>query len=119
MKLSEHDIQVLVIKWFDLQYKSFSGRLFAIPNGGLRHVVTAKKMKAEGVRSGVPDLFLPVPRIHAIGLYSGLFIEMKSEKGKLSSNQNDWLEFLENQGYQIAVCNSFESAKKVIEEYLK
>jgi len=105
----------MVIKWFDLQYKKYSGRLFAIHNGGLRHVVTAKKMKAEGVRSGVPDLFLPVSK----RWMCGLFIEMKSEKGKLSENQSDWIDFLGHQGFEVKVCNSFESAKKAIEDYLR
>ena len=37
--------------------------IFAIPNGGKRHIGTARKLKAEGVRSGVPDIFLACPRM--------------------------------------------------------
>ena len=47
--------------------------LLAIPNGGLRNKVTAGKLKAQGVKAGVPDIFLPVAR----GRYHGLWIEMK------------------------------------------
>ena len=35
--------------------------LFAIPNGGARHIGTAIKLKSEGVTAGVSDLFLMIP----------------------------------------------------------
>src|SRR5262245_64718583 len=46
---------------------------FAIPNGGARDVITAGRLKAEGVRAGVPDVCLPVARAG----YHGLFLEVK------------------------------------------
>src|SRR5687767_5498767 len=52
--------------------------LFAIPNGGSRHIVEATKMVATGLRSGVPDVFLPYPFANA--MYAGCFIEMKASK---------------------------------------
>ncbi len=113
--LTEHQEQVLLIKWFDLQYR---GRivLFAIPNGGQRNLLVAKKMKAEGVRAGVPDLFLAVPNKD----YAGLFIEMKKEKGGVVSEyQKIMLSRLEQAGYKCTVCKGFEEAKAEIEEYLK
>lgn len=113
--LTEHQEQVLLIKWFDLQYR---GRivLFAIPNGGQRNLLVAKKMKAEGVRAGVPDLFLAVPNKD----YAGLFIEMKKEKGGVVSEyQKIMLSRLEQAGYKCSVCKGFEEAKAEIEEYLK
>ncbi len=115
MILSEHDEQTLLIKWFDLQYR---GRivLFAIPNGGQRNLLVAKKMKAEGVRAGVPDLFLAVAR-HG---FAGLFIEMKRVKsGYVSQTQKEMISRLENAGYKCIVCKGFDHAKAEIEEYLK
>lgn len=114
--MTEHDIQCQVIRWFDLQYRNSTkcGRLMAIPNGGHRHISVAKKLKAEGVRAGVPDLFLPVEN----GLCNGLFIEMKSQKGKTTDAQDGWIAFLRMQGYSVSVCHSFEEAKAVIEDYL-
>lgn len=115
MELTEHDEQALLIRWFDLQYKD-KFVLFAIPNGGLRNALVAKKLKKEGVRSGVPDLFLAVPRKP----YGGLFIEMKRAKGgKLSLYQKDMIKRLEEAGYWCEVCHGFEAAKKVIEEWLQ
>lgn len=114
MELTEHEEQALLIKWFDLQYKD-KFILFAIPNGGLRNAIVAKKMKKEGVRSGVPDLFLAVPRKP----YGGLFIEMKRAKGgKLSLYQKDMIKSLEEAGYLCIVAKGFEAAKQAITEYL-
>jgi hypothetical protein len=88
--------------------------MFAIPNGGLRNVITAVNLKQEGVKSGVPDLFLPCPTNTA----HGLFVEMKSQKGRLSPNQKEWLKSLSANGYQCSVCYSFTDAKEVIINYL-
>lgn len=89
--------------------------LFAIPNGGHRKKGEAGKMKAEGVKAGVPDYFLPVAR----GKYHGLFIELKTVKGKLSKPQKIWKMELEEQGFKVEVCHGWEAAAKAITNYLK
>ncbi|MDE7389628.1 MAG: VRR-NUC domain-containing protein, partial [Lachnospiraceae bacterium] len=66
--------------------------LHHIPNGGKRDPIEAKHLKEQGVKSGVPDLHLPVAR----GGYHGLYIEMKTETGRASQNQKWWLEQLAN-----------------------
>ena len=114
-KTSEHEEQKLLISWFDLQYPIYSGRLFAIPNGGQRHVAVAAKLKAEGVRRGVPDLFLPVAR----NGFHGLFIELKAGKGRATPEQIDWGQFLADQGYMSVIAVGFDAAKNWIEDYLR
>ncbi len=111
---SEHEHQVALIKWFDLYYKEFRGRLFAIPNGGQRNVIVATKLKAEGVRRGVPDLMLPLP----MGDYSGLFIELKNEKGRPTEEQDDWIDYLNAIGYFAILCRGFDEAKIAILNYM-
>lgn len=115
MHHSEHMHQVSLINWFDIQYPQYAQRLFAIPNGGHRHVAVAAKMKKEGVRAGVPDCFLPVP---ANG-YHGLFIEMKKPDGRTSATQKDWIKYLNSQGYLAEVAFGFEDAKTIVTNYLK
>ena len=89
--------------------------MFAIPNGGARHRVIGGQMKAEGVKRGVPDVFFPVAR----GGYHGLFIEMKrTNGGKVSSEQQEWIIELNKNGFMTVVCHGFEKAKAVIIEYL-
>ena len=48
------------------------------PNGGSRNKAEAVKLKQMGVKAGIPDLCLPVP----MGVYSGLYIEMKYDTGR-------------------------------------
>ena len=67
-----------------------------------------------GVKSGVPDLFYPVP-LHG---YHGLFIEMKAKGGSLSAKQKRWLAALSKLGYKTAVCVGWESARDTLTEYL-
>lgn len=112
---TEHLHQVTLISWFDRTYIELSGRLFAIPNGGLRAKSVAAKLSIEGVRKGVPDLFLPVSRS---GFY-GLFIELKSEKGRPTKEQNDWVLFLLAQGYMAKVCYGYQEAIDLISGYMK
>ena len=110
---SEHAEQAALIAWYDRAYGNKA--LFAIPNGGHRHAAIGLKMKLEGVRPGVPDLMLAKP----LGSYHGLFIEMKRAKGgRVSPEQKDWLEYLNNAGYKAVVCKGFLEAKEAIKCYL-
>jgi hypothetical protein len=88
--------------------------LYHIPNGGKRDIATAKRLKAEGVKSGVPDLCLPVSR----GGYHGLYIELKVNDNTTTDNQKRWIAALSKQGYSTAVCYGWEEASKTIEDYL-
>ena len=89
--------------------------MYHVPNGGKRDIHTAKKLKAEGVKSGVPDICLPTPS----GRYHGLYIELKAHGGTTTKNQNIWLEELANQGYCACVCVGWEQASDVILSYLR
>lgn len=112
---TEHEEQKVVIQWFDVQHKRLKGRLFAVPNGGARHKAVAGKLKAEGVRPGVPDLWLPVPA----GGFSGLVIEMKRLKGSSTSDEQlDWLDFLARQGFLAVICKGADAAIDTIQAYL-
>lgn len=114
---SESINQQQLFLWAALQ----SGRypqlalMFHIPNEGKRSKYTGGRMRAEGMKAGVPDIFLPVPS----GQYHGLFIEMKSEGGRPSREQTMWLNSLERQGYRVGVCKGFEQAAALIMDYLK
>jgi len=116
MKQTEHYEQKKLFEWAKVQSGKYAplSMMFAIPNGGQRNIVTANKLKAEGVKSGVPDIFLAYPSIHA----HGLFIELKSAKGKVSQNQREWIAALSSSGYMCVVCYSFDEAKEIICEYL-
>lgn len=112
----EHAEQVAVIQWAELSCGRHPdlGLLYAIPNGGHRHRGVAGKLRAEGVRSGVPDLCLPVARGGAHGLY----IEMKAPGGRVRPEQKWWRERLREQGYCSVVCVGAEQAVCALRSYL-
>lgn len=87
--------------------------IFAIPMGGRRDKITGARMKAEGARRGVPDIFVAVP---AQGKH-GLFIEMKVEGGTVSKHQEVWRERLLGQGYGHAICYTASDALGLLARY--
>jgi hypothetical protein len=72
-------------------------------------------MKAEGKKSGMLDLCLPV----ANEKYHALYIEMKWGKNDLSIEQKQWVRDLVEEGNAVAKCWSFDEAKEVIKDYLE
>jgi len=76
---------------------------------GARNAITGRRLKDEGVKPGVPDLFIP---------YYALFIEMKAPKGKLTEVQKEWHKKLDVCGYNVITCYSAEEAIKAVGAYL-
>ena len=115
--VSEHAHQVTIFAWAAIMRRKYPelDLLYAVPNGGKRHIGTAKKLKAEGVRSGVPDIALPVAR----GGFHSLFIELKAGKGKPTPNQLLWLHNLSEHNNLAVVCVGADAAIRQIEAYLE
>jgi len=116
-RATEHEEQVALMDWWEpyCRTKGVDERLlFAIPNGGARHPAVAGKLKAEGVRAGAPDLMLAIPKHY----FHGLFIEMKSEGGRVRPGQLEFITLLRQQGYNCAICYSMEEAMRVVMMYL-
>jgi hypothetical protein len=114
---SEHGEQVALFIWAQTLWarEPRLKLMFAIPNGGLRDKITAARLKAEGVKSGVPDIMLPV---QSRG-FAGLFIELKKAKGGVVSDaQTSWKDDLTAQGYFVAVCYGWTDAMECIQWYL-
>lgn len=113
---SESQEQKALFQWAALAEQKYPELrlMHHVPNGGLRDARTAVNLKREGVKRGVPDISLPVPR----GKYHGLYIEMKVGKNKLTKEQQQWFKSLEEEGYATHVCYSWLEAREVIEKYL-
>lgn len=88
--------------------------LFHIPNGGYRHPIEAKKLKSMGVKKGVSDLFLAYPNF----TYHGMWQEVKTEKGKLSVEQDEWLSAMREVGYACEVVRSVNESIDFFLSYL-
>jgi hypothetical protein len=108
---TEDEEQATVIEYCDIR----DIPIVHIPNEGKRSEAYGSRMKRLGMRKGFPDLFVPLPR-HG---YHGFFIEMKSEKGKLSPDQRLWLVRLKNAHYATAVCYGSADAIRLIEKYVE
>jgi hypothetical protein len=113
---SESAHQKAFFCWAALNGNKYPGLhlMFAIANGSLRNIITGARLKAEGVKAGVPDIFLPVMTARA----PGLFLELKRSGGIVAKEQIWWLRELEKQGYRAEVCYGWQEAVKVIEDYL-
>lgn len=116
----EHEAQCAVIEWASLVEKREPRLrwLFAIPNGGWRSKAQAGRLKAEGVKAGVADLFLPVGLQMGATWRHGLFIEMKTETGRSSPAQRDFRDYAMMFGYAYALCRSAGEAIEQICIYL-
>lgn len=115
---SESVEQQCLFRWATFMTREYPelDLMFHIPNGGKRNITTAIRLKAEGVKAGVPDIYLPAAR----GDFHGLFIELKKLKGgKTTEYQDYWLQSLIDQGYQAIVCKGWDEASKAIVNYLE
>jgi len=91
----------------------------------------AARFRAMGVKSGVPDIFLPVgvQKIDSVDRgqytiirtkYNGLYIELKRLRGgTVSAAQKQWIARLRDAGYAVEVCKGWEAAAAVITNYLE
>lgn len=115
---TEHQEQATVIQWSTLLLNKcpLLAMLYAIPNAAKRSMALAAMMKAEGMKSGVPDLCLPVARSD----FHGLYIEMKRKKGGgvTSKEQSWWKDALTTQGYRAVICKGADEAIAEIKSYM-
>jgi hypothetical protein len=139
---SEHSQQVALFAAVAQYVDSVPGLglYHAVPNGGSRGdgtkrgaMIAGANMKAEGVKTGVSDTFLPVAR-HG---YHGFYLEMKAP-GKIkrepdgsirvnrsgdrmsgeSGEQIAWGKAVSDEGYLYAVFDSWSEALKALMWYL-
>lgn len=120
--MSESAEQIALFNWSRLATGKYPALrlLLAIPNGGKRAKSTAGRLKREGVRTGVPDVLLPVPR----GVYGALWIELKRQaapgkpKGRASPEQLWWIGELQAAGNCAGIAYGWAEARNMIEAYL-
>ena len=117
MTRSEHGEQQALFEWAQIQVNLGTHPelvlMYAIPNWRAKESERIY-LAAEGAKKGVPDICLPAAR----GGFHGLYIEMKTERGRATKEQRSWLEALAGMGYYAVICRGFESARDVIVNYL-
>lgn len=127
MSFAESYTQQACVAWFNSQYPSLSGLLFAVPNDGRRTMkmvrsrtgykticVGGSRKKAEGMVAGVSDLILLVPR----GGFGALCVELKTPVGRQSSAQKEWQRKAEMAGNKYIICRDVETFSDSVKKYL-
>lgn len=89
--------------------------LFAVPNGGSRHKIEAVNMKRQGVKRGVADVILQVPKKG----FASLCLEFKTPTGRQSDEQKEYQRQVEMAGSKYVVVQTVGQAIKVVQDYLK
>jgi hypothetical protein len=104
---SENRIQAEAYLWFHNTFADLRGLLYHVPNGEYRDHVTASKLKAIGVVSGIPDIIFH---------YKGKtwFFEFKASDGVVSKTQKEIHAQLTKQGFTVYVVRSVEDFQEKI-----
>jgi hypothetical protein len=143
--MSEHDEQVTFFDWVrlnrqyapNLEVRKAMKLCYANQTGAHMVKAQAGKMKAEGMTKGILDINLDWPlfcpemwdiplnqrnrdNYNILGnlFLPGLRIEMKFGKNKLTKEQKEKKELLEEVGFKVAVCYSAVEAIRAVFEYL-
>lgn len=117
--------QKIIFEWAEWQKSKYPelDMLMHTANEGKRSPRVGAELKKMGMKKGFPDISLLVPKYYK-GLtehveYFGLFIELKADKTKrLTKEQEKWLDNLNLYGYRAVRCNGSDEAITVIKEYL-
>lgn len=113
----EYQSCVALAEWW-----GFYSRVSGLPPCALLHIANQSSggarngfhLKRMGVRAGVSDYFLAVPRRP----FSGLWLEMKRPDGKVSAEQKQFMVDMRALGYDCQVARSTDEARQIIETYL-
>jgi hypothetical protein len=113
----EHEQQCLLFQWAAENEATYPELrwMFAVPNWiGTRTKKHGARLKAEGRKPGVLDIWMPVKR----GTFPGLVIEMKAGNNRPTAEQRKWIEHLKAQGWCVLVAWSSDAAIQWIIAYL-
>jgi len=112
-KDEEAEIQKAVVFWLRTVHPEI---LFTIAPSGMKLPISvATKFKRMGYSKGTPDIMIFEPS----GVFHGLFIELKTDTGRVTIEQRCWLKELDKRGYYTIVCRSVDQCRSIIEKYLE
>ena len=106
----ERRLQSAVAQYLDAILDRNLARWFHIPNEGKRSKITGALLKRAGLKAGLPDCVI---------LYLGKFlaIELKTDRGRVTPSQRDWIEWLSANGFPTVICRSLGGVEKALREY--
>ena len=115
MMRDEFDLHIRLVKFI----REYYPHLILVPGLGESQTTENLRMKSKGkgYRAGQPDLLV----LNKHRKYNGLAIEFKtpSGRGRVSEDQEAFLNDLERNNYLVLVCDKFEQAMMTIVNYNK
>lgn len=124
---SESQIQCAIVEWAKInkiinKYNKektiyFGDYLIAIPNGGNRSITEAVRLKKEGVKPGVSDLFFACPSFNGKNK-NGLWMEVKNKKGKVTKCQYEWIKLMCDANYEACIVYSVDEGINAIKDHM-
>lgn len=108
------EFQESLTLWDWIKLNKLAKYCFHIPNEAKRSAYTGNRLKKIGLRPGVSDYFIGIPK----GEWAGMFLEMKAGKNKPTKLQEQFMEDMAEQGYYCVWVTGFDNAKQCIERYL-
>lgn len=129
----EQQLQREVLRWWSLTWRALGAwderLLLHVPNQGIWNQHGGKRRGAVlaglGLRSGVPDLFLAIPRAGepfsaCAPTVPGLWLELKAgASGRVSEAQKTMHAALRLTGFEVVVARSAHEAIEAIKGYLR
>lgn len=99
----------------DVYFPSIPDKLiFAVPNGGSRHIREAINLKHQGVKPGVSDVIVLIPKKG----FASLCLEFKTSKGKQSDEQKVFQHQAESCRNKYVIVRSASQAIEELRKYL-
>ena len=109
--MTENLIQQQIVMWFNnnfcLKHHENRNVIFAVPNGGSRNKIEAITLKRTGTLAGVSDLIVIMHN-------KTVFVEVKTEYGKLSDRQISFKKRVEKLGHTYIIVRSLKEFQEKI-----
>lgn len=110
--MKESKLQEAVVTYITIKYPK---ALYCSSLGGIRCSITqARLAKRCGYKKGMPDLFIYEPN----KTYYGMAIELKTDKGRATKHQKEWIKQLNERGYYAVVAKGFDNIIDEINKYM-
>lgn len=112
-KATEFQMHVTIMEW--CRHHKIDQWILHYPSEGKRTPRAGKHLKDMGMQKGVPDLQVLLPK-HG---YVGGFIELKSKVGRLSPEQNKFINRMKCVNYMVEICYSIDDALETLSWYFE
>lgn len=111
---TESNEQIAAMDWLRAQHPKIAEHTLHIGNERKATYYMGYIMKRMGVLKGASDLFMAYP----VGVYHGLFVEVKSKRGKPTAEQKSFIDRMRAVGYRAEICYGAEQVINTMKSYL-